>query len=101
MSMPSWYESRIERQIRKEAENLMQALASKSSEWSVRKTVTDLNERILQARQGLVDGPPVVLNTFDVDKVVEAWRRQRAQPGEGESATEISGRHPMPIRNRD
>jgi hypothetical protein len=66
--------------VRKEAEDLMRTLATKSSEWSVRQTVTDLNERIVQARRGLVDGPPVVLDTFDVDEVVEEWRRTRQTP---------------------
>jgi hypothetical protein len=39
------------------------------------------NERIERARRGLVDGPPVALDAFDVDEVVEAWRRGRAQDG--------------------
>jgi hypothetical protein len=63
--------------LRKEAEELMETLASKSSESSVRRIVSDLNERILRARRGLVDGPPVVLETFDVESVVGAWRRRR------------------------
>jgi len=72
--------------IRKEAEELMETVAAKSSESSVRQTVTELNERIVQARRGMVDGPPVVLNTFDVDEVVDAWRRRRAQRGAAEPA---------------
>jgi hypothetical protein len=65
--------------LRKEAEELMQTLATKSTESSVRGTVTDLNERIERARRMPVDGPPVVLMPFDVDEVVQAWRRQRTQ----------------------
>ncbi|AVT29265.1 DUF1992 domain-containing protein [Plantactinospora sp. BC1] len=63
--------------IRKEAEELPQRLARESSESTVRSVVTALNERIVLARRGLVDGPPVVLPTFDVERVVEAWREQR------------------------
>jgi hypothetical protein len=63
--------------LRKEAEDLMGTIAKKPSEWAVRQFVADLNERIGRARRGLVDGPPVVLPDFDVDEVVEAWRRQR------------------------
>lgn len=63
--------------LRKEAEDLAQTLAGKTSEQAVRATVADLNERIVRARQGLVDGPPVFLSTFDPDEIVETWRRQR------------------------
>ncbi|MEN3609533.1 DnaJ family domain-containing protein [Plantactinospora sp. ZYX-F-223] len=67
--------------IRKEAEQLPQRLARESSEPAVRAIVTALNERIVLARRGLVDGPPVVLPTFDVERVVETWRRQRGASG--------------------
>jgi hypothetical protein len=63
--------------VRKEAEELMAKLATKPSEWSVRKTVTALNERIRRANRGLLDGPPVVVEPFDVEEVVAAWRRAR------------------------
>jgi hypothetical protein len=60
--------------LRKEAEDLLQTISGKKSESSVRKIVTDLNGRILRARRGLVDGPPVVLATFDVEEIVQKWR---------------------------
>jgi hypothetical protein len=63
--------------IRKEVEDLPRTLATKPSEWAVRKTVADLNERIVQARHGRVDGPPVYLKTIDVEAAVEAWRAER------------------------
>ncbi|MEO3745803.1 DUF1992 domain-containing protein [Plantactinospora sp. B5E13] len=126
--MPSWYESRIERQIReaqergefdnlpgagkplpgygtgydenwwirdwirreeltglaptslkirKEVEELPRRLAKESTEQAVRAVVAELNQRILLARRGLVDGPAVVLPTLDVERAVEAWRRRR------------------------
>ncbi|GAB3977323.1 DUF1992 domain-containing protein [Plantactinospora veratri] len=65
--------------IRKEAEELPQRLARESSESAVRAVVTALNERIVLARRGLVDGPPVVLPTFDVERVVDAWRERRGR----------------------
>jgi hypothetical protein len=68
--------------IRKEAEELMATLASMASEYAVRRTVVELNERIERARRGLVDGPPVVIAAFDVDRVVEDWRRGRARSGD-------------------
>jgi len=61
--------------ISKAAEDLMETLATKNSEQNVRRMVADLNQRIDQARRGLVDGPPVVLEKFDIDDVVRRWRR--------------------------
>ena len=63
--------------IKKEAEELMTRLARESSEAVVRRIVTELNERVDRARRGHVDGPPVVLDPFDVDAVVARWRRVR------------------------
>jgi hypothetical protein len=39
--------------------------------------VTGVNEKIRQARAGLLDGPPVVLPLFDPDDIVRAWRQRR------------------------
>ncbi|MDG4786791.1 DUF1992 domain-containing protein [Micromonospora sp. WMMD1102] len=63
--------------IRKEAEQMPERLDRESSEAAVRDVVTALNERIVLARRGLVDGPPVLLPVFDVERVVETWRRRR------------------------
>jgi Domain of unknown function (DUF1992) len=64
--------------LRKEVEDLMQTVAAKTTESSVRALVADLNDRILRTRRGPVDGPPVVLRTVDVDDVVKRWREARA-----------------------
>lgn len=64
--------------IRREAEDLMDRLAKERFEPAVRRIVTDLNERIEQARRGLVDGPPVVVKPFDVEETVRRWRELRA-----------------------
>ncbi|MGC9665964.1 DUF1992 domain-containing protein [Planosporangium sp. 12N6] len=63
--------------LRKEVEDLAETVARKKTESSVRRYVADLNERILRARRGLVDGPPVVLSTVDADEAVRAWRDRR------------------------
>lgn len=72
--------------LRKEAEDLMRTLAAGTAggvggagkasptESSVREAVAELNERIRDARRGLVGGPPVVLRTLDADEVVRVWR---------------------------
>jgi hypothetical protein len=64
--------------LRRQAEDLMRTLAKEPTESSVRRLVSDLNERLNRARRGLVDGPPVVLPLLDADEVVQAWRAGRA-----------------------
>lgn len=66
--------------LRREAEDLIERISKKSSEHAVRRTVDELNARILRARRGSAAGPPVVLRTIDVDEAVRTWRRLRA-PG--------------------
>jgi hypothetical protein len=66
--------------LRKEVEDLPETIVQKKTEWSVRKTVTELNERIPRARRGLIDGPPVFLATFDVEEIVQLWRDASAGP---------------------
>ncbi len=64
--------------LRREIEDLPQVLARKSSEAQVRACLADLNERILKARRGPVEGPPVTVNIVDVEKLVELWRSARS-----------------------
>jgi DnaJ-like protein len=64
--------------LRKEAEDLMVVLSRKTSETEVRRIVGELNSRILRAQRGLIDGPPVVLNIFDLEEVVGQWRSSRS-----------------------
>jgi hypothetical protein len=47
------------------------------TEQAVRDYVEDVNSRVLEARRIPVDGPPIVIRTFDVDEVVETWRERR------------------------
>jgi hypothetical protein len=64
--------------VKKEAEELMTELVRQTSEAAVRRIVRDLNQRIDRVQRGHVDGPPVIIDQFDVDAVVEEWRRRRA-----------------------
>lgn len=65
--------------LKREVEDLPRILAKKTSEAAVRETVADLNERILRARRGPVDGPPVAMGNLDVERVVTLWRAAREQ----------------------
>ncbi len=63
--------------LRKEAAELLATVAKERTEKAVREIVTDLNERILDSRRRKVDGPPIWIKTFDVDRVVQQWREQK------------------------
>ncbi|NJC73502.1 DUF1992 domain-containing protein [Planosporangium thailandense] len=63
--------------LRRAVEDLMETVAERTTESSVRRLVADLNDRIGRAHRGLLDGPPVVLSTIDADEVVSAWRDRR------------------------
>ena len=60
--------------VRKEAEEFLDTVAAIASEREVRSQVAELNGRIEQARRGLLDGPPVVVEPFDPEDVVRIWR---------------------------
>jgi len=61
----------------REVEDLMRTVATRKTEAAVRRVVADLNERILRAQRGHLDGPPVVLSTVDADEIVAVWRAAR------------------------
>jgi hypothetical protein len=65
-------------QLRREAEDLATLADRRTTEAAVRELVAAVNERIRQARAGLMDGPPVLLRPFDADEVVRGWRERRA-----------------------
>jgi DnaJ-like protein len=66
-------------QLRREAEDLAELADRRTTEAAVRELVAAMNERIRQARVGLMDGPPVLLPPFDADEVVRGWRERRAR----------------------
>ncbi|NUR72849.1 MAG: DUF1992 domain-containing protein [Hamadaea sp.] len=61
--------------VRKAAEDVLDEVAKKNSEQNVRQYVAALNERIDQVNRGLVDGPSVVIEPLDADRIVREWRR--------------------------
>jgi hypothetical protein len=63
--------------LRREAQDLGDALASKRSEAAVREAVADFNRRAALARRNPQVGPSVVVDLLDVDEVVKAWRARR------------------------
>jgi hypothetical protein len=64
--------------LRREVEDLPAVLAKIRYERGVREHLDDLNARILRARRGPVDGPPVTVNTVDVEALVTRWRERGA-----------------------
>jgi hypothetical protein len=64
--------------LRREVEDLPEAVATFKTEDAVRRAVADLNTRIERARRGLFEGPPTILRPLDVDEIVTAWRSARA-----------------------
>jgi hypothetical protein len=64
--------------LRKQVEDLPDAVAKLRDEAAVRRLVESVNERIRLARRSHLDGPPVVLNQVDADAVVRQWRSRRA-----------------------
>ncbi|MER7008326.1 DUF1992 domain-containing protein [Dactylosporangium sp. NPDC000555] len=63
--------------LRREVEDLPEALAKFKTEDSVRRTVADLNIRIERAKRGLIEGPPTILRPLAPEEIVAAWRRAR------------------------
>jgi hypothetical protein len=64
--------------LRRDVEDLPAKVDRLRTEREVRDAVAELNERIHQARVGLMDGPPVVLAARDADEIVAGWRERRA-----------------------
>jgi len=63
--------------LRREDEELDDRLDGLRSETEVREALEDFNRRVIEARRQLVDGPPVITRTRDVDAEVRAWRARR------------------------
>ena len=65
-------------ELRKQADDAMDAVVRARTEDEVRRIVADINERIRYLNSHLVSGPPSTLMPFDVEEVVRGWRA--AQP---------------------
>ncbi|SEG46882.1 protein of unknown function [Actinacidiphila yanglinensis] len=64
--------------LRKEAEDVVDAVAEARSERQVRAIITAVNEKIEAAIRRPLEGPPLNLKPFDVEQVVADWRERRA-----------------------
>jgi hypothetical protein len=60
--------------LAKELEDLPERLARCRTEREVRAIADDLNERIRQAHRRPQEGPPLLVMTRDVERVVDEWR---------------------------
>jgi hypothetical protein len=64
--------------LRKEAEDALVAASQARSEREVRLIVGDINDKIVEATRRPLDGPPLTLVPFDVERVVREWRERHS-----------------------
>ena len=64
-------------QLRKDDAELDGLLDRERTEEAARKLVEEFNERVIAARYGLPQGPPLVTMPRDVDETLAAWRARR------------------------
>jgi hypothetical protein len=62
-------------QIRREAEHALKKIRTLRSEDEVRKIIDALNQKIRELNAKPSPGPPSTMAPFDVDRVVDTWRR--------------------------
>ncbi|MER6105731.1 DUF1992 domain-containing protein [Streptomyces sp. NPDC001832] len=60
--------------LRKEAEDVRDAVPGARTEGEVRRMLTEVNEKIREAIRRPPPGPLLNLKPFDIDAVVEEWR---------------------------
>ncbi|MGW0081528.1 DnaJ family domain-containing protein [Streptomyces sp. NPDC003393] len=63
--------------LRKEAEDALAAAYAAPSERIVRKITAEINTKILDMMLKPPPGPPLGLKRYDVEEVVQEWRRRR------------------------
>ena len=69
--------------VRREAEQLLDAVGALPSERAVRESVDELNVRIREMnRKPGLDGPPSTLMPLDVEVVIRRWKAARAELAE-------------------
>ncbi|TQL66786.1 uncharacterized protein DUF1992 [Nocardioides albertanoniae] len=69
-------------QLRKDDAALDDLLDKQTSDDGARKIVEEFNERVIAARYGAPEGPPLITMPRDVDATLEAWRERRAARAE-------------------
>jgi hypothetical protein len=62
--------------LRKEAEEALRQAAGARTEAEARSIVEEINSRIRKAIRTGLQGPPLNLMPFDVERVVSEWRRE-------------------------
>ncbi|WP_246001940.1 DUF1992 domain-containing protein [Allorhizocola rhizosphaerae] len=65
--------------LRRDVEDVDDAIARCRTESEVRRLVDALNERIVKSQRGYLDGPPVVLKTLDPQEFVRRWFARRGE----------------------
>ncbi|MET7370701.1 DUF1992 domain-containing protein [Streptomyces sp. NPDC005566] len=63
--------------LRKEAEDVREAVAGARTEAEVRSLLNEINDKIRKALLMPPEGPPLNLRPFDVEAVVKEWRGRR------------------------
>ncbi|MET9624185.1 MULTISPECIES: DUF1992 domain-containing protein [unclassified Streptomyces] len=72
--------------LRKEAEDAVEAVGRAVSESQVRRILGEINTKIAEALRRPPAGPPLNLTPFDVESMVERWRKHR-ESGQGTGAS--------------
>lgn len=65
-------------QLRKDDAELDGLLDTQTTEDGARRIVEEFNERVIAARYGAPEGPPLITMPRDVDATLDAWRERRA-----------------------
>ncbi|OIJ24505.1 J-domain-containing protein [Nocardioides luteus] len=65
-------------QLRKDDAELDDLLDTQTTEDGARRIIEEFNERVIAARYGAPEGPPLITMPRDVDATLEAWRERRA-----------------------
>lgn len=65
-------------QLRKDDAELDDHLDALATSGEVRAAVEEFNARVIRARYGLPEGPPLITMPRDVETTVTAWERRRA-----------------------
>jgi hypothetical protein len=65
-------------QLRKDDTELDDLIDQEAAEDGARRIVEEFNERVIAARYGAPEGPPLITMPRDVDATLDAWRERRA-----------------------
>ncbi|WP_406035900.1 DUF1992 domain-containing protein [Nocardioides sp. NBC_00163] len=65
-------------QLRKDDAELDDLLDTQTTEDGARRIIEEFNERVIAARYGAPEGPPLITMPRDVDATLDAWRDRRA-----------------------